>query len=120
MISWTPGEGDDNSTNLFRTVATDNGIPNLSATNEFVVVVNPVVPPPVIQSISLSEDNIATVVWTSVDNGVYRLQYNDNLVDTNWTDVLPDVHASGSTAMATNDAGSAAVRFYRVMVVPLP
>jgi hypothetical protein len=40
IISWTPTLAQDKSTNLFRTVVTDNGSPPLSATNSFTVFVN--------------------------------------------------------------------------------
>jgi Putative Ig domain/Bacterial Ig domain len=40
VISWTPTLPQDRSTNLFRTVVTDNGSPPLSATNTFAVFVN--------------------------------------------------------------------------------
>jgi hypothetical protein len=40
VITWVPGSADEKTTNLFRTVVTDNGSPPLSATNNFTVVVN--------------------------------------------------------------------------------
>jgi hypothetical protein len=40
VITWTPTQAQDRSTNLFRTVVTDNGSPPLSATNTFTVFVN--------------------------------------------------------------------------------
>jgi hypothetical protein len=40
VITWTPTAAQDHSTNLFRTVVTDNGSPPLSATNSFIVFVN--------------------------------------------------------------------------------
>jgi hypothetical protein len=40
IITWTPTLAQDKSTNLFRTVVTDNGVPPLSATNSFTVFVN--------------------------------------------------------------------------------
>jgi hypothetical protein len=40
VIAWTPTAGQAPSTNLVRTVVTDNGTPPLSATNSFTVVVN--------------------------------------------------------------------------------
>jgi len=40
VITWTPTLGQDRSTNVFRTVVTDNGSPPLSATNVFTVFVN--------------------------------------------------------------------------------
>jgi hypothetical protein len=100
---------------------TDDGVPPLSATNTYVVFVNPapIIPAPVILSISLA-DGIATVTWTSVTNGTYRLQCAEALGQTNWVDLLPDVRAAGSTATATNAIDISTQRFYRVWVVPLP
>jgi VCBS repeat-containing protein len=40
VITWTPASEQDNSTNLFRTSVTDDGIPALSTTNLFTVFVN--------------------------------------------------------------------------------
>jgi hypothetical protein len=40
VITWTPTLAQDRSTNLFRTIVTDNGSPPLSATNTFIVFVN--------------------------------------------------------------------------------
>ena len=121
VITWTPTGAQSGSTNLFTTIVSDNGIPNLSATNTYLVFVNPapVIPPPVIQSIDLSND-LATVTWSSVSNATYRLQYTEDLSATSWIDAFPDVLASGPTASATNAVGVSTQRFYRVFVVPLP
>src|SRR5262249_13886977 len=45
IITWTPAPEQNNSTNLFRTVVTDDGVPPLHSTNIFTVFVirNPVV-----------------------------------------------------------------------------
>jgi hypothetical protein len=120
VISWTPSQAQAPSTNVLTTVVTDNGVPPLSATNSFIVFVNApqVVPPPVIQSIGLS-NGIAAITWSTVSGQSYRLQYKDDLSVANWIDQPPDVPASGSTATATNALGSAQQRFYRVVVLPL-
>ena len=121
VIRWTPLSAQGGTTNFFITIVTDNGVPPLSATNSFEVMVNPapIIPAPVIQSIAVS-NGVATVTWSSVSNGIYRLQYVGDLGNTNWTDVFPDVQASGPAATATNTTGSAVQQFYRIMVVPLP
>jgi hypothetical protein len=121
VIRWTPLSAQGGTTNFFITIVTDNAVPPLSATNSFEVMVNPapVIPAPVIQSIAVS-NGIATVTWSSVSNGIYRLQYVGDLGNTNWMDVSPDVQASGPAATATNTTGSAVQQFYRIMVVPLP
>ena len=121
VITWTPLSAQGGTTNLFITVVTDNGVPPLSTTNSFEVIVNPapVIPPPVIQFIAVS-NGVAVVTWSSVSNGIYRLQYIGGLGGTNWTDVPPDVQATGPTSTATNVTGNSTQQFYRVMVVPLP
>jgi hypothetical protein len=48
VISWTPTEGQGPSTNIITTVVNDNGIPPLSDTNSFIVVVNEVNNPPLL------------------------------------------------------------------------
>jgi molybdopterin-binding protein len=121
VIRWTPLSARGGTTNFFITIVTDNGVPPLSATNSFEVMVNPapVIPAPVIQSIAVS-NGIATVTWSSVSNGIYRLQYVGDLGNTNWMDVSPDVQAGGPAVTATNITGSAVQQFYRIMVVPSP
>jgi hypothetical protein len=74
--------------------------------------------PPVIQSITL-RDGIATVTWSSVAGQTYRVQYKNSLSDSTWTDLPPDVTATGPTASKTDDVGSQAQRFYRV-IIPTP
>ncbi|MBN9689779.1 MAG: cadherin repeat domain-containing protein [Verrucomicrobia bacterium] len=46
LVSWIPGEADGPGTNLVTVVVTDNGVPPLSATNSFQVVVREVNVPP--------------------------------------------------------------------------
>jgi hypothetical protein len=121
VIRWTPLSAQGGTTNLFITVVTDDGVPPLTATNSFEVMVNPapVIPPPVIQGIAVS-NGVATITWSSVSNGIYRLQCIGDLGGTNWTDITPDVQAAGPTATTTNSTGNVVQQFYRIMVVPSP
>jgi hypothetical protein len=48
VITWTPAENQGPSTNAFTTVVSDNGVPSLSATNSFTVVVTEVNSAPVL------------------------------------------------------------------------
>jgi hypothetical protein len=52
VITWTPTEAQGPSTNVIVTVVTDNGVPALSATNSFSVVVNEVNQAPVLSAIA--------------------------------------------------------------------
>ena len=57
IIRWTPTEAQGRSTNVFTTKVTDNGLPNLSATNSFTVIVTEVNSAPVLIGAT------ATNVW---------------------------------------------------------
>jgi phosphotransferase system HPr-like phosphotransfer protein len=74
------------------------------------------VPPPVITSIGLT-NGVATIKWSSVTGGIYRVQYDSNLNGNSWADLSPDVTATNSTATQTNAVGGAAQRFYRIKVL---
>ena len=67
-----------------------------------------------IVSVGLSND-VVTVTWTSIVGKDYRLQYKDSWADTDWTDVAPDVSASGTTAIGTNAVEAVPQRIYRVL-----
>ena len=118
VINWTPSHEQAPSTNIFETVVTDNGVPPLSATNSFTVVVTATetISPPVIQSITVA-NGVATLSWTSVTGRTYRLLYNADL-DTNWIAIPPDVTATNSSTSATDSVESATTRFYRVQLLP--
>jgi hypothetical protein len=74
------------------------------------------VPQPVITSICLT-NGVVTIKWSSVAGGAYRVQYDNNLDGSGWTDLSPDVTATNSTATQTNAVGNAAHRFYRIKVL---
>ena len=63
-------------------------------------------------------NGVVTVTWDSVSNRTYRVQYVTNVSDTNWTDIVPDVTASGPSASQTNAVGTDPRRFYRVLLLP--
>jgi len=119
VIAWTPAVGQADTTNLVQTVVTDIGVPPLSATNSFLVIVAPApsTEPPVFTSITVAE-GAAILTWTSVSNRNYRLEYKGNLDATTWTTVVPDIPSAGATTTSTNAVGGASMRFYRVSLVP--
>ncbi len=73
-------------------------------------------PVPVITSISLT-NGVVSVMWSSVTGGIYRLQYNNSLNGGVWTDLSPDVTATGITASQTDVVGGTPQRFYRIKVL---
>jgi hypothetical protein len=74
------------------------------------------VPSPVITSVGLT-NGIVTIAWNSVPGGMYRVQYNNNLNGTTWSNLSPDVVATGLTATQTNFVGSLPQQFYRILVL---
>lgn len=71
---------------------------------------------PVILSAVFTNTNMV-ITWSSISNQSYRLQSKTNLLDTNWTDLPPDILANGPTASGTNAAVSSQ-QYYRVQLLP--
>jgi hypothetical protein len=121
IIHWTPTSSEAPSTNVFQTVVTDNppAGPGLSTTNSFLVFVeaSSTPPPPVFQSISISND-VVLLTWSSVAGKNYQLQSTEDLNQQNWTNSLPPVNAVGPTAGVSDSVGTSTQRFYRVLLLP--
>jgi trimeric autotransporter adhesin len=73
-------------------------------------------PQPVITSIRLT-NGVVTITWNSVSGGIYRLQYINSLNGGGWSDLSPDVTATGLTATQTDAVGNVTQRFYRIEVL---
>lgn len=111
VFTWATTASDANTTNAITVRVTDDGTPALSDTKSFTVTV---VSAP-IADISVSSD-VVTISWTAVAGQTYRVQYKDNIEDAGWTDLAPDVTASGGTASTTDTTTSQ--RFYRIALLP--
>jgi hypothetical protein len=117
IITWTPGPAQAPSTNNFETVVMD--VPDgagLNATNSFIVVVEALPISSMIQSIVISNDT-AVLTWSTIPGHSYRLQSKEHLEDPDWTDIVPDIFASESTATASDPIANSSQRFYRVFIV---
>jgi hypothetical protein len=75
------------------------------------------IPQPIIISL-IQTNGVATITWSAVAGRSYRLQYRASLTDASWTDLLPDVPATGPTASTPDPVGSLPQRFYRIKLVP--
>jgi hypothetical protein len=74
-------------------------------------------PTPLMLPLTLVGTTNVVISWSTVSNGTYRVQYKPVLNATNWTDLVGDVTATGSTASKT-DILTTSNRFYRVQVLP--
>ncbi len=113
-FSWRPNVAQQNSSNPVKVVVTDNGTPNLSATNFFTINVNP-----------LTQPNVATAAnngsaFTMSVNGQVGPNYTVQ-VSTDLTGAWSNLYTTNPVAMPftfTDANGSLPMQFYRIVVGP--
>jgi hypothetical protein len=114
-FTWRPQVSAAGTTNPVQVVVTDNGTPNLSATNGFNVIVNP-----------LTQPNLATPSYTngqfslSVSGEVgpdYALQVTTDLSSGTWVTLL-ETNSPPSPFTFTDINATNAQQFYRILVGP--
>lgn len=71
---------------------------------------------PVLQTPVRLSATAVELTWSAVGGRAYRAQYKDNLEDSNWTDLSPDVWATEATASYTDITATTAHRYYRVIL----
>jgi hypothetical protein len=70
------------------------------------------------QILSLNVLNgVASISWSSLSNSSYRVQYLTNLADLNWTNLVPDVLATGPVTTFTNILGNSSQQYYRILLL---
>jgi hypothetical protein len=130
IITWTPPDAPGTTTNLVRTVVTDNGTPPLSATNSFNVIVLSASTPPAITSQPASRTNIAGTSAT------FSVGATGNTLSYQWFKgassiggatasvlTLPSVSdsdAAGYSAVVSNPYGSATSAVATLTVIDSP
>ncbi len=75
-------------------------------------------PDPIVLAVNVGTPGTVVVSWNSVSGQTYRVQYKNDLNDTNWTDLPPDITATGSVTTLTNVVGGESHRFFRVYAIP--
>ena len=114
VFSWRPLVSHANTTNLVQVVVTDSGQPNLSATNSFNVMVNPI-SPPVMSSITVNGGEIELLV-DGPSGPDYSLFTSTNLVD--WEPVLTVTSPVPPVTLEDTNFPNGPVRFYRIQLGP--
>ena len=114
-FTWRPTVGYAGTPNLMEAVVTDDGTPNLSATNSFNIIVNPL-PQPTISAPAYSNGQFSLSV-TGLVGPDYALQVSTNLAGGAWVTLLrSNSPPSPFTFTDTNAIG--AQQFYRIIVGP--
>jgi glucuronoarabinoxylan endo-1,4-beta-xylanase len=116
IFNWRPPVSQAGTTNPVSVLVAESGSPNLSATNNFTVTVNPLPTPP------LTLQTVAAGQVTLVVNGTQGPDYT-LLTTTNLAAGWQALFTSNSPAMPltladTNANASAAARFYRIQLGP--
>ena len=119
IFKWTPDNSFAGTTNSVTVVVTDDNpqavnAQQLSDAKTFQVYVAPL---PALSGTALS-NGAFTLTWNSISGMTYRVQYDNQLGDTNWIDLPPDVTATDTNSSQTDTNLGDAQRFYRVLVVP--
>ena len=116
-FTWRSNVPQSNSVNSVMVVVTDNGTPNLSATNSFTVTVNPLTAP-----VTGSSDYTGGLFNVSVSGPVgpdYALQATTNLVDGTWITVATTNSPATSPFILTDtNAAAQPMQFYRIVTGP--
>lgn len=116
-FTWRPTTAQANTVNPVNVVVTDNGTPNLSATNNFTVTVNPLASPTTASPI-YSGGQFSVSVGGQVGPDYY-LQANTNLMGGSWTTVAStNSPASVPVILTDPNAGSQPIQFYRIVTGP--
>ncbi len=121
VITWTPSAAQAPSTNIFTTIVTDDGVPALSATNSFVVIVNPIVPPSNL-TISVAANGY-TLQWNAPSYESFQVQWTAGIAPPITWNTFTNVITSISGTFAFTDdglqsGGLGGPRFYRLILVP--
>jgi hypothetical protein len=124
VITWTPSESQGPATNTITTVVTDDGTPQLSATNSFVVTVNEINVPPVLpaqrdRTIAGLTPLLVTNTATDSDLPINTLSYSllsaptNAAIDSNgvisWTPVIAQVPSTNVFMTVVTDLNPFAV-----------
>jgi hypothetical protein len=113
-LTWIPDVGQGPSTNQIVVRVTDDGVPPLSDSRLFKVIV---LAPPVIDSIFVSEEAVV-LTWNAIEGRTYRVEFESDPSLSSWTALEGDITASGPTATKLDFSVPGAQRFYRLVLLP--
>jgi N-acetylmuramoyl-L-alanine amidase/Immunoglobulin I-set domain/Ig-like domain from next to BRCA1 gene/Immunoglobulin domain len=111
-FSWPTTAADAGTTNHITVRVTDSGSPSLSDSKTFAAIV---LLPPITVSLGVSNQDL-TIGWNSISGQTYRVEYKDDWSATTWSNLAPDVPATGPSASIT-DTITFSQRFYRVRLL---
>ncbi len=122
VISWTPALAQAGATNLITTVVTDNGLPPLSVTNFFTVII----PAPVTNAVPFTGVSYGTnglaLQWGAGDTNLFQVQWTTNLMPVVWSAFTNLITSTNGVFSFVDDGsqsgGLGLMKFYRIIEFP--
>lgn len=74
-------------------------------------------PGPIVQTLTVTNGSV-TLTWNATAGRAYQVQYNADLISTNWVNLGNSNVASQATLTTTDSIGSSSARFYRIVQLP--
>ena len=112
IFTWRPPVSRADTTNLVSVQVSDNGTPNLTATNNFTVTVNPLIRPVLDSTVSSGQ---VSLVINGTQGPDYTLLTSIDLI--NWQ-TLFTTNSPLMPLMLTDTSATNTIRFYRVQLGP--
>jgi hypothetical protein len=113
VLVWASPINSAGTTNHFTVRVTDDGSPPLSASTSFQV---RVIPRPQLTAAVISPPSVR-LTWSSAPQSRYRIYYTGSLSSPNWLPLGGILTSAGSTMTFTDNPGTTAQRFYRIVIV---
>lgn len=104
LLAPTADDDADGQTNEAEAAAGTNPLSNASAFK--------------VNSAAVPANGEFTITWASVIGKKYRVQRSATLVSPSWTDISPEITATGTTSSYNDTAAGSLKHFYRVRLVP--
>ena len=112
VFTWATDAGAARTTNQVTLTASDNGVPRLSASRSFTVVVSAE-----LQAVIAKAGNDVTISGEVIPGRTYRLEFKDTLDAPDWLPLGADTVAATNSISFTDTPGANGQRFYRVVQV---
>jgi hypothetical protein len=104
LLAPTADDDADGQTNEAEAAAGTNPLSNASAFK--------------VNSAAVPANGEFSITWASVVGKKYRVQRSATLVSNDWTDISPEITATGTTSSYNDTGAGTAKHFYRVRLVP--
>jgi autotransporter-associated beta strand protein len=115
LFTWRPTVAQANTTNLVTIQVTDNGTPNLNASQSFSVIVNPLIIP-TLGSVIYTNGQLSFTVSTGTTGPDYIVLTSTNLV--NWIPIYTNSSPTVPFTFVDTNAAVYPTQFYRVQLAP--